>query len=50
VNIFYTLVAGDVVALYWTSLGGTTTLSSIPPIGSTIPQSPAVIFTVNRIY
>lgn len=50
VNIFYTLAAGDVVALWWTSLGGTTTLSSIPPVGSTIPQSPAVIFTVNRIY
>ena len=50
VNIFYTLAAGDVVALYWTSIGGETTLSSIPPVGSTVPQSPAVIFTVNRIY
>lgn len=50
VNIFYTFAVGDVVSLYWTSLGGTTTLSSIPPVGSTIPQSPSVIFTVNRIY
>lgn len=50
VNIFYTLAANDVVALYWTSIGGETTLSSIPPIGSTVPQSPSVIFTINRIY
>lgn len=50
VNIFYTLAAGDIIALYWTSLGGTTTLSSIPPIDGTVPQSPSVIFTVNRIY
>lgn len=49
VNIFYTLAAGDVVSLYWTSLGGETVLSSIPPNGL-IPQSPSVIFTVNRIY
>ena len=50
VNIFYTLAAGDVVALYWTSIGGQTTLSSIPPIAGTVPQSPSVIFTINRIY
>lgn len=50
VNIFYTITAGDVVALQWVSLGGTTTISSVPPVGSTIPQSPAVIFTVNRVY
>lgn len=50
VNIFYTLAAGDVVALWWTSIGGTSTLSSIPPVDGTIPQSPSVIFTVNRIY
>lgn len=50
VNIFHPCVAGDVISLWWSSLGGHTTLSSIPPIGSTIPQSPSVIFTVNRIY
>lgn len=52
VNIFYTLAAGDVVALEWTSLGGTTTISSIPQVvvGDAIPTSPGLIFTVNRIY
>lgn len=49
VNLFQTLNAGDVVALEWTTLGGTTTISSVPPSGS-IPQSPGVIFTVNRVY
>lgn len=50
VNLFYTLAAGDVVALMWTSLNGQTAITSIPPVGSTIPQSPGVIFTVNRLY
>lgn len=49
VNIFQNLAANDVIALGWTSVSGTTTLSSIPTVGSTIPQSPAVIVTVNRI-
>ena len=50
VNFFYTLAAGDVVALMWTSLDGQTAITSVPPVGSTIPQSPGVIFTVNRLY
>jgi hypothetical protein len=49
VNTFLTLAANDVVALGWTSLNGQTAITSIPPTGS-IPQSPGVIFTVNRIY
>lgn len=49
VNVFLTLSAGDVVALKWTSNQGKTAITSIPPVGSTIPQSPGVIFTVNRI-
>lgn len=49
VNIFYTFVANDVVSLAWTSNQGKTAITSIPPVGSTIPQSPGVIFTVNRI-
>lgn len=50
VNIFYTLAAGDVVALMWTSLNGETAITSVPPVDGTIPQSPGMIFTVNRIY
>lgn len=50
VNTFYTLAAGDIIALKWTSLNGETVITSIPPVGSTIPQSPGMIFTVNRIY
>lgn len=49
VNIFYTIAAGDVVSLGWTSKNGKTAITSIPPVGSTIPQSPGVIFTVNKI-
>ncbi|NBW37980.1 MAG: hypothetical protein EBR30_23760 [Cytophagia bacterium] len=49
VNIFYSITAGDVVALEWTSKNGKTAITSIPPVGSTIPQSPGVIFTVNKI-
>jgi hypothetical protein len=48
-NVFLTLSAGDVVALHWTTNQGKTVITSIPPVGSTIPQSPGVIFTVNRI-
>ena len=50
VNIFATLSANDVVALEWTTIGGTTIIGSVPPVGSTIPLSPGVIFTVNRVY
>ena len=50
VNFFYTLAAGDVVALMWTSLNGQTAITSIPPVVGSIPQSPGVIFTVNRLY
>ena len=49
VNLFYTFVANDVVSLAWTSNQGKTAITSIPPVGSTIPQSPGVIFTVNKI-
>jgi len=49
VNLFLALSAGDVVALHWTNNQGKTVITSIPPVGSTIPQSPGVIFTVNRI-
>jgi hypothetical protein len=48
VNIFYTFAANDVVALGWVSKEGTTAITSIPPSGG-IPQSPGVIFTVNKI-
>lgn len=50
VNIFYSLSAGDVVALGWCSLNGETAITSVPPVDGTIPQSPGMIFTVNRIY
>jgi hypothetical protein len=49
VNVFLALSAGDVVALHWTNNQGKTVIASIPPVGSTIPQSPGVIFIVNRI-
>ena len=49
VNIFYTCAANDVLSLAWTSVLGKTVITSIPPVGSTIPQSPGVIFTVNKI-
>ena len=49
VNVFYTCAANDVLSLAWTSVLGQTAITSIPPVGSTIPQSPGVIFTVNQI-
>jgi hypothetical protein len=49
VNLFYTFIANDVVGLRWTSNQGKTAITSIPPVGTTIPQSPGVIFTVNRV-
>lgn len=50
VNVFLDLSANDVISLKWTSLGGTTAITTVPPVNSTIPTSPGVIFTVNRIY
>ena len=49
VNIFDDFVSNDIVSLWWVSLGGTTAISSIAPTNG-IPQSPAIIFTVNRVY
>ena len=49
VNIFYTFAANDTAALEWVSKGGKSAITSIPPVGSTIPQSPGVILTVNKI-
>ena len=49
VNLFLALSANDVVGLKWTSNQGKTAITSIPPVGSVIPQSPGVIFTINRI-
>lgn len=49
VNVFLVLSPNDVVGLKWTNNQGKTVITSIPPVGSTIPQSPGVIFTVNRI-
>ena len=51
VNIFYVMAAGDRMALDWTTVGGTSIITSYPPnyaVGG-IPQSPGVIFTVNQI-
>lgn len=51
INIFYSMNAGDTMALNWTSLEGTSVITSYPPNyqGFPIPQSPGVIFTVNQI-
>jgi len=48
VNFFYTCGAGDVVALWWRNGEGLATITSIASDG-TVPQSPGVIFTVNKI-
>lgn len=48
VNIFYTAAPGDVISLMWLNVEGTAAITSISPVGS-VPQSPGVIFTVNRI-
>lgn len=50
VNIFVDCLAGDTVNLQWTSVGGTTAITTIPPINSNVPASPGVIFTVNRVF
>jgi hypothetical protein len=51
INIFYPMNAGDTMALEWTTLGGTSVITSYPPgyKGFAIPQAPGVIFTVNQI-
>jgi collagen type VII alpha len=51
VNIFYPMLAGDNIQLNWTSVGGTSVITSYPPgyQGLAIPQAPGVIFTVNQI-
>jgi hypothetical protein len=48
VNIFYTCVGGEVFSLMWINNEGTAAITSFPPTGS-IPQSPGVILTVNKI-
>lgn len=48
VNIFYTCVGGEVFSLMWQSNQGTAAITSIASNG-TVPQSPGVIFTVNKI-
>ncbi len=51
VNIFYPVNAGDTIGLQWTTLNGTSFITSYPPSYhfTGIPQSPGVIFTVNQI-
>lgn len=49
VNIFCACAINDVISLGWTTLSGTTVISSVAPVGSSIPQSPGVILTVNKI-
>lgn len=48
VNIFENCSAGDVISLMWYNKEGTAAITSIPPSGS-VPQSPGVILTVNKI-
>jgi hypothetical protein len=52
INIFYPMNAGDRMRLNWTSIHGTSVITSYPPAYqgvNAIPQSPGVIFTVNQI-
>lgn len=49
VNIFYTCVGGEVFSLMWQNDAGTAAITSFPPVNTTVPQSPGVIFTVNKI-
>ena len=50
VNIFYTFTAGQKLTLVWTSIGGTSVITSYPRVVSTgIPSTPGVIVTVNQI-
>lgn len=50
VNVFLDLVANDIISLKWTSLGGTSAITTIPAVNADIPVSPGVILTVNRVY
>ena len=50
VNIFYTFTAGQKLTLKWTTVGGTSVITSYPRnIATGVPASPGVILTVNRI-
>jgi len=52
VNIFYTMAAGDRMRLAWTTVLGTSFITSYPPAYqglNAVPQSPGVIFTINQI-
>lgn len=49
VNIFYTCVGGEVFSLMWLNDQGTAAITSFPPVGTTVPQSPGIILTVNKI-
>ena len=48
INYFHPCNPGDIISLMWANDQGTAAITSIPPTGS-IPQSPGVIFTVNRV-
>lgn len=48
INIFYNCVGGEVVTLHWQSKKGTSVIASIHSNGA-VPQSPAVILTVNKV-
>jgi hypothetical protein len=47
-NIYTALVANDYVQLYWQSTGTAVSLETIASSGS-VPRSPSVILTINRI-
>lgn len=49
VNIFYSLNGGDVISFWWKNARGLATITSIASDGATVPQSPGVILTVNKI-
>lgn len=49
VNIFLNCAANDEIQLQWTSILGTSVITTIPPKNVNIPASPGVIFTVNQI-
>jgi len=48
-NIFNTFTAGQKLTLEWTSIGGSGILTTYPQVNNTIPASPAIILTVNKI-
>lgn len=47
-NIFVSLVANDYIELYWEATSTQVSLETIPAAGS-VPRSPSVILTINRI-